>query len=65
MKLRAAGDEEAQMMDEDYVEAMEYGMPPNAGFGVSERLFSMLVDKPIRETTLFPLMKPEVKRKRK
>lgn len=59
MKLRAAGDEEAQMMDEDYVEAMEYGMPPNAGFGVSERLFSMLVDKPIRETTLFPLMKPD------
>lgn len=66
MKLRAAGDEEAQMMDEDYVEAMEYGMPPNAGLGVSERLFAMLVDKPIRETTLFPLMKPEsIKKARK
>lgn len=65
MKLRAAGDEEAQMMDEDYVEAMEYGMPPNAGFGVSERLFAMLVDKPIRETTLFPLMKPESIKKTK
>lgn len=58
MKLRAAGDEEAQMLDEDYVEAMEYGMPPNAGFGVSERLFSMLVDRPIRETVFFPLMRP-------
>jgi lysyl-tRNA synthetase class 2 len=58
MKLREAGDEEAQMMDEDYVEAMEYGMPPNAGFGISERLFSMLVDKPIRETVFFPMMRP-------
>lgn len=65
MKLRAAGDEEAQMMDKDYVEAMEYGMPPNAGFGISERLFAMLVDKPVRECVLFPLMKPEsLKRKR-
>lgn len=61
MKLRAAGDDEAQMMDEDYVEAMEYGMPPNTGFGISERLFAMLVDKPIRETIFFPTMKPEGK----
>jgi lysyl-tRNA synthetase class 2 len=59
MKLREAGDEEAQMMDEDYVEAMEYGMPPNAGFGISERLFAMLVGRPIRETVFFPLMRPE------
>ena len=65
MSLRAKGDEEAQMMDEDYVEAMEYGMPPNTGFGISERLFAMLVDKPIRETVFFPLMKPENKRKKK
>jgi lysyl-tRNA synthetase class 2 len=57
MKLRAAGDNEAQMMDEDYVEAMEYGMPPNTGFGVSERLFSMLMDRPIRETVIFPTMR--------
>ncbi len=57
MKLRAAGDDEAQMMDEDYVEAMEYGMPPNTGFGVSERLFSMLMDRPIRETVVFPTMR--------
>ncbi len=58
MKLREAGDEEAQMMDEDFVEALEYGMPPTAGFGVSERLFSMLVDKPVREMVFFPPMKP-------
>lgn len=57
MQLRAAGDTEAQMLDEDYLEAMEYGMPPAAGFGVSERLFSMLSDKSIRETVVFPPMK--------
>jgi lysyl-tRNA synthetase class 2 len=58
-KARAAGDKEAQRLDEDFIEALEYGMPPAAGFGLSERLFSILVDKPIRETTLFPLMKSE------
>ncbi len=58
-KLREAGDKEAQMMDEDFIEALEYGMPPTAGFGVSERLFSFLVDKPVRETVFFPLMKPK------
>ncbi len=57
MKLREAGDTEAQMLDEDYLEAMEYGMPPAAGFGVSERLFSVLTDKSIRETVIFPPMK--------
>lgn len=58
-KLREAGDEEAQMYDQDFVEALEYGMPPTAGFGLSERLFAFLMDKPIRETVIFPLMKPE------
>ncbi len=57
MKLREAGDSEAQMLDEDYVEAMEYGMPPAAGFGVSERLFAVLADKSVRETVIFPPMK--------
>lgn len=57
MKLREAGDKEAQMLDEDFLEALEYGMPPAAGFGISERLFAVLMDKPIRETTFFPLMK--------
>ncbi len=56
-KLREKGDDEAQMMDTDYVEAMEYGMPPCAGFGLSERLFAILSDKSIRETVVFPLMK--------
>jgi lysyl-tRNA synthetase class 2 len=59
MKLRAAGDGEAQMLDEDYVEAMEYGMPPAAGFGISERLFSVLMDRSIRETVIFPPMKSD------
>jgi lysyl-tRNA synthetase class 2 len=45
------------MFDEEYVEAMEYGMPPAAGFGVSERLFSALVGRPIRETVVFPPMR--------
>ncbi len=58
-KLREAGDSEAQMFDEGYVEAMEYGMPPAAGFGVSERLFALLMDKSVRETQIFPLMKEE------
>ncbi|MFA6094740.1 MAG: lysine--tRNA ligase [Candidatus Paceibacterota bacterium] len=58
-KLREAGDEEAQMYDYDFVEALEYGMPPTCGFGVSERLFSFLMNKPVRECQLFPLMKPK------
>lgn len=61
MKLRESGDEEAQMLDADYVEAMEYGMPPNTGFGISERLFAMLADRPVRECVFFPTMKPEAK----
>ncbi len=56
--LRDAGDDEAQMADMEFVEALEYGMPPAFGFGLSERLFSFLMDKPVRETVLFPLMKP-------
>lgn len=57
MKLREKGDAEAQMLDEDFLEALEYGMPPAAGFGISERLFSVLMDKPVRETVFFPSMK--------
>jgi lysyl-tRNA synthetase class 2 len=57
MKLRAEGDKEAQFMDEDFVEALEYGMPPAGGFGVSERLFAVLMDRPVRETVFFPLMR--------
>ncbi len=56
--LRDAGDDEAQMADLDYVEAMEYGMPPAFGFGISERLFSFLEGKTVREAQIFPLMRP-------
>ncbi len=59
MKLREAGDTEAQFLDEEFLEALEYGMPPAAGFGLSERLFAVLMDKPIRETVIFPLMRPK------
>lgn len=57
MKLREAGDSEAQMIDEDFMEALEYGMPPAFGFGLSERLFSFLMDKSVRECVIFPGMK--------
>jgi lysyl-tRNA synthetase class 2 len=59
MKLRAAGDAEAQYLDEDFLEALQYGMPPAGGFGISERLFAVLMDRPIRETVFFPLMRPK------
>ncbi len=59
MKLREAGDAEAQMKDEDFVEALEYGMPPTCGFGLSERVFSFLMNKTVRECQIFPLMRPK------
>ena len=52
------GDKEAMMPDWEFVEMLEHGMPPTCGFGFGERLFAFMVDKPVRETTLFPLMKP-------
>ncbi len=52
------GDEDAHMHDAEFIEALEYGMPPAFGFGLSERLFSMILDRPIRECVMFPLMKP-------
>jgi len=57
--LGKAGDKEAQRMDEDFVEALEYGMPPTAGFAYSERLFAFVMDRPVRETVFFPLMRPK------
>lgn len=53
------GDEEAMMSDLDFVEMLEYGMPPACGFGFGERLFAILEGLPLRETTLFPLMRPK------
>lgn len=60
-KLIDKGDAEAMMQDDEFVEMLEYGMPPTCGFGFGERLFSILADKPLRETQLFPLMKPKAK----
>ena len=58
-KLRDKGDDEAQMYDKEFIEALEYGMPPTCGFGISERLFSFLMNKPARECQIFPLMRPK------
>jgi lysyl-tRNA synthetase class 2 len=57
---RNAGDDESQMLDIDFVEMLEYGMPPTSGWGHSERLFWFLEDISAREGTLFPLMREEV-----
>ncbi len=57
--LREAGDAEAQMNDASFVEALEYGMPPTFGFGVSERLFSVFEGVSVREAQLFPLLRPK------
>ena len=58
-KMTESGDEEAMMADFEFVEMLEHGMPPTCGFGVGERLFSFLADRPIRETQTFPLVKPK------
>ena len=59
--LQARGDEEAHWLDEDYVRALEYGMPPAAGEGIGiDRLLMMFANQPsIREVILFPQLRPE------
>lgn len=58
--MRDSGDDEAQMLDIDFVEMLEYGMPPVSGYGQSERVFWFLEDVTGREGTFFPQMRTEI-----
>ena len=64
-EMKNKGDAEAHSHDAEFIEALKHGMPPTCGFGFSERLFAFLEGRPVRETVIFPLMKPQQKEESK